>query len=176
MFGLSSKDAEAAFKRGEMNVNTDNTRSYLKDFGDDPKVNPVWNYGYINADGQLQRDPGIPNVPTYPEFYQAVTGETPSGLGYEMQKALMNAKVMVSKSIMLPKGTPDNIREAYIKAVRAVVGDPEVAKRINKETGGLPMTYGDQTQTAIATGTALKSEVRDWANEFLKENFDTSLD
>ena len=26
LFGLSSKDAEAAFQRGEMNMNTDNTR------------------------------------------------------------------------------------------------------------------------------------------------------
>ncbi|MEK9571274.1 MAG: hypothetical protein VW124_19800 [Paracoccaceae bacterium] len=176
LFGLGSKDAEAALKRGEMNVNTDNTRSYLKDYGKDPKVNPIWAYGYIDSDGNLLRDPGLPNVHTFPEFYKTVTGKAPAGLAYEMQKSLMNAKVMISKTVMLPRGTPDNIRQAYIKALKAVISDPEVAKRINKETGGLPVTYGNQTQKAIAVGTSLDPKVRKWADQFLKENFDLSLD
>ena len=106
IFGLSSSDAEAALARGEMNMNTDNTRSYLKDYGEDPKINPVWSYGVINEDGSLSRDPDLPDVPTFPEFYEAVKGEAPSGLGYELQKSLMNAKVMLSKAVMLPPGTP----------------------------------------------------------------------
>lgn len=176
LFGLSSKDAEAAFQRGEMNMNTDNTRSYLKDYGEDPKVNPVWSYGVIDENGDLQRDPDLPDVPTFPEFYEAVTGSAPEGPAYEMQKSLMNAKVMLSKAVMLPKGTPDNIRDVYIEAMKAVTSDPEVAAALPREIGSMPLNFGDETQRALASGTALDPEVREWVATFLEERFDTKLD
>jgi tripartite-type tricarboxylate transporter receptor subunit TctC len=175
VFGLASKDAEAAFQRGEMNVNTDNVRSYLKDYGDDPKVNPVWSYGVIDESGNLQRDPDLPDTPTFPEFYEAVMGEAPSGTAYEMQKALMNAKVMLSKAVMLPPGTPDNIRQVYIDAMKKVTSDPEIIAALPREIGSMPLNFGDETQQAMATGTAIDPEVREWAAGFLKERFDTSL-
>lgn len=175
IFGLSSKDAEAALQRGEMNINTDNTRSYLKDYGEDPKVVPVWSYGVIDEAGNLLRDPDLPHVPTFPEFYEAAKGEAPSGLGYELQKSLMNAKVMISKAVMLPKGTPDHIRQVYMDAMRRVVADPEVIEKLPREVGSMPLNFGDATQRAIASGTALDPAVREWANEFLKANYDTSL-
>ncbi|MCY4260536.1 MAG: tripartite tricarboxylate transporter substrate-binding protein [Rhodobacteraceae bacterium] len=176
VFGLSSKDAEAAFQRAEMNVNTDNTRSYLKDYGDDPKVNPVWSYGVIDAAGQLQRDPDLPDIPTFPEFYEAVRGESPSGTAYELQKSLMNAKVMLSKAVMLPKGTPDHIRDVYIKALKAVTSEPDVVAALPREIGSMPLNFGDETQRAMALGTQMAPEVRAWAARFLEERFDTSLD
>lgn len=176
IFGLSSKDAEAALARGEMNMNTDNTRSYLKDYGEDDKINPVWSYGVIDANGELQRDPDLPDVPTFPEFYEAVTGLMPSGPGYELQQNLMNAKVMLSKSVMLPPGTSDEIRDAYVAAMQAVVADPDVAAKLPREVGSMPVNFGDTTQRAIAVGTAMKPEVREWANEFLMKNYDASLD
>lgn len=176
IFGLSSKDAEAALARGEMNMNTDNTRSYLKDYGEDPKINPVWSYGVITEDGSLVRDPDLPDVPTFPEFYEAVNGEAPSGLGYELQKNLMNAKVMLSKSVMLPPGTPDDVRDAYVAALKAVVADPSVAEKLPREVGSMPVNFGDATQRAIAVGTGMDPEVRKWANAFLQENYDASLD
>ena len=176
IFGLSSSDAEAAFLRGEMNLNTDNTRSYLGDWGEDPEVVPVWAYGVISEDGSLQRDPDLPDTPTFPEFYEAVTGEAPSGLGYDLQQALMNAKVMISKAIMLPPGTPDHIRDVYIEAMRVVTEDPDVVAALPREVGSMPLNFGEETQRAIAAGTSMDPAVRDWANAFLMENYDSSLD
>ncbi|MXY34845.1 MAG: hypothetical protein F4Y60_12325 [Boseongicola sp. SB0664_bin_43] len=175
VFGLSSKDAEAAFQRAEMNVNTDNTRSYLKDYGDDPKVNPVWSYGVIDENGDLQRDPDLPDVPTFPEFYAAVKGSAPEGTAYELQQSLMNAKVMLSKAVMLPKGTPDHIREVYINALMAVTSEPEVVAALPREIGSMPLNFGDETQRALALGTEMAPDVRAWAAKFLKERFDTDL-
>jgi len=175
IFGLSSSDAEAAFERGEMNINTDNTRSYLKDWGDDPSVIPVWAYGVITEDGSLIRDPDLPDVHTFPEFYEAATGSAPSGPGYELLQNLMNAKVMISKSIMLPPGTPDNIRQVYIEAMKKVIADPDIQAGLPREVGSMPVNFGDATQRAIETGTAMAPEVRAWANNFLMENYDSSL-
>ena len=176
LFGLSSKDAEAAFQRGEMNMNTDNTRSYLKDYGEDPMVNPVWSYGVIDENGDLQRDPDLPDVPTFPEFYETVKGAKPEGLAYELQQSLMNAKVMLSKAVMLPKGTPDHIRDVYIEALKGVTSEPDVVAALPREIGSMPLNFGDDTQRALASGTEMDPEVRAWAANFLMERFDTALD
>ena len=136
----------------------------------------MWAYGVISEDGSLQRDPDLPDTPTFPEFYEAVTGEAPSGLGYDLQQALMNAKVMISKAIMLPPGTPDHIRDVYIEAMRVVTEDPDVVAALPREVGSMPLNFGEETQRAIAAGTSMDPAVRDWANAFLMENYDSSLD
>ena len=64
----------------------------------------------IDEDGTLLRDPDLPDVPTFPEFHvaatgEAATGEASSGFGCELQQNLMNAKVMISEAVMLPPGT-----------------------------------------------------------------------
>ena len=51
-------------------------------------VGDIWTYGVIDEDGNLQRDPDLPDVPTFPEFYEAVMGEAPSGPAYELQQAI----------------------------------------------------------------------------------------
>ena len=176
LFGLSSKDTKAAFQRGEMNVSTDNTRSYLKNHGDDPEINPVWSYGIIGENGELKRDPDLPNIPTFREFYEAAKGESPSGPASEAHRSLMNAKVMLSKSIMLPRDTPHHIRQAYIDALRAVTSDPEVAAKLSREVGSMPLNFGDDTQVALAQATSMAPGVREWVRTFLKERFNTDLD
>ncbi|MEM7124670.1 MAG: hypothetical protein AAF563_25565 [Pseudomonadota bacterium] len=176
IFGLSSSDAEAAFLRGEMNMNTDNTLSFINDFQENPDVVAMWSYGVIDENGVLQRDPDLPDLPTFEEFYEAATGEAPSGLGYDLLRNLMYGKVMISKAVMLPAGTPDHIRQAYIDAVREVVADPEVRAALDREVGQMPVNFGDETTSAIAGGTQMDPAVREWANAFLQENYDSSLD
>jgi hypothetical protein len=92
-----------------------------------------------------------------------------------MQKALMNAKVMLSKAVMLPPGTPDNIRQVYIDAMKKVTSDPDIIAALPREIGSMPLNFGDETQQAMATGTLIDPKVREWAAGFLKERFDTSL-
>ncbi len=176
IFGMDSSEAEAAFLREEMNINTDNTLSYIKNFKDDPKVVSIWSYGVIDEDGTLKHDPDMPDLPTFEEFYQTATGEAPSGGGYELLKNLMNAKVMISKAVMLPPGTSDEMRQAYIDAMKAVVEEPTVRTALDKEVGHMPVNFGDATARAIASGTQMSPETRAWANDFLKEHYNTSLD
>ncbi len=176
IFGLDSSPAEAAFLRGELNMNTDNTLSYISNFQDDPKVVPIWSYGFIDDNGVLQSDPDLPDLPTFEQFYETSTGEAPSGEGYALVQNLMNAKVMISKAFMLPPGTPQDVRDMYIAAMREVVKDPEVRQALDKEIGQTPVNFGDATSRAIASGTTMADDTRAWANQFLQENFDTSLD
>lgn len=176
IFGLDSSDAEAAFLRAELNMNTDNTLRYLRNFREDPNVVALWSYGVLDEDGELQRDPDYPALPTFEEFYETATGEAPEGQGFELVRNLMNAKVMISKAVMLPPGASEEVRDMYVAALREAVNDPEVRAVLDKELGQMPVNYGDETTRAIASGTQISSETREWANEFLMTNYDTSLD
>jgi len=175
IFGLDSADAETAFLRAELNMNTDNTLSYISNFQDDPDVVALWSYGFVDEDGNLQPDPDLPDLPTYEQFFEAATGAAPEGLGYELLQNLMNAKVMISKALMLPPGTSNEVRDMYIDALQVVVTDPDVRAVLDLELGQMPVNYGDATSRAIEGGTQMDPEVRDWANTFLMENYDTSL-
>jgi hypothetical protein len=59
--------------------------------------------------------------------------------------------------------------------MRKVTSDPEIIAALPREVGSMPLNFGDETQQAMATGTAIAPEVREWAAEFLMERFDTSL-
>lgn len=176
LFGLDSADAEAAFLRSELNMNTDNTLSFISNFQEDPNVVALWSYGFLAEDGTLQQDPDLPGLPTFEEFYETATGAPPEGQGYELLTNLMNAKVMISKALMLPPGTPEDVQEMYVAAMRDVVNDPDVREALDNELGQMPVNFGQETTRAIASGTQMSNEVRGWANEFLMENYDTSLD
>ena len=76
----------------------------------------------------------LPNVPSFPEFYETVKGAKPEGLAYQLQQSLMNAKVMLSKAVMLPKGMPDNIRDVYIQALKGVTSEPDMVAALPRET------------------------------------------
>lgn len=176
IFGLDSSAAEAAFMRSELNMNTDNTLSFISNFQEDPNIVALWSYGVLAEDGSLQKDPNLPELPTFEEFYESATGSAPEGQGYELLRNLMNAKVMISKALMLPPGTSDEVRDMYVAAMREVVTNPDVRAVLDNELGQMPVNYGEETARAIASGTQMAPEVRDWANTFLMENYDTSLD
>lgn len=176
VFGVGTKEGNAAFAREELNVLSDSALTYKKNFADEPNIVPLWSYGFIDPDGNLQRDPDLPDVPTFPEFMEAATGAAPSGLGYELQQSLMNAVVMINKAVMLPPGTPDSIRQVYIDTFQNILSDPEVRANLDRELGHMPVNFGDETTRAIKSGTSMRPEVRDWAENFLQTNYDSSLD
>jgi len=60
--------------------------------------------------------------------------------------------------------------------MKAVTSDPKVAAAPPREIGSMPLNFGDETQRALASGTALDPEVREWVATFPQERFDTRLD
>ena len=50
----------------------------------------------------------------------------------------------------------------FIEAMKKVTSDPEIIAALPREVGSMPLNFGDETQQAMATGTALDPEVREW--------------
>ena len=175
VFGLARGPALQAFERGEVTVNYDNTGAYqtnvlpLVEIG---SAVPVMAMGYVDGDGNVVRDPVISDLPDFPELYQMVHGEAPSGPAYEAWKALMTPRVVASKAIVLPKDTPDEIVDAYTKGVNDMLADPEFQAAAEKFLGSYPTLTGAPAQTIWKAGNTITPETREWLLTWLEKKFD----
>ena len=178
VFGLSTGKGRKAFLRGELTTNSDGTGPYLKkvkEAREAGKAAAVWSYGSVDASGKLGRDPDLPDVPTMAEVYAALNGAAPSGPGFDAVMNLMNNKVSLSKTIVLPKGTPDEIVDAYIETFRKIARIPEVEEGLRKSVGSMPIAFGEDVERALAAGTKMKPATREWIDNLLKTKYDASL-
>lgn len=178
VFGLSTSDARQAFFRGETTIGQEGTGPYLSavaNAGVGVEPVPFLTYGYFDTNGELQRDPDLPDVPTVLEMYMAAYGEMPSGPSYEALLNLMNLKVSLSKVVVLPKGTPQEIVDGYIAAFRKIAADPVVVEKLKDEIGSLPIAFGADTKKVIEAGVKMQPSTRDWIADYLKTNHAASL-
>jgi tripartite-type tricarboxylate transporter receptor subunit TctC len=178
VFGLSTSQARQAFFRGEITIGQEGTGPYLSavaeaNTGVDPV--PFLTYGYFDTNGSLQRDPDLPDVPTVLELYQAAYGTMPSGPSYDALLNLMNLKVSLSKVVVLPKGTPQDIVDGYIAAFQKIAADPVVVEKLKDEVGSLPIAFGADTRKVIEAGVKMLPSTRDWIADYLRDNHAASL-
>jgi tripartite-type tricarboxylate transporter receptor subunit TctC len=174
VFGMKGRgEGRLAFERGETTIDYQTTSAYLKSavpLVKEGKAVPLFSWGAIDEDGKLVRDPTFPDLPHFEEAYEIVHGKKPSGIEWEATKAFLIAGFPAQKLMLLPKGTPDDIVEAYRKAIRDMRKDPEYqAKRV--------AAIGDYEQETDKVGQALfdlaisiTPEAKAWVRDFLATN------
>ena len=90
------------------------------------------------------------------EFYQAAFEKAPKGPAYDAYRNITGLRVM-SKLVALPPGTPKEIVDVYIAAMKRIAKDPKAAKAIKKTVGSLPVYYGDAAKPVMAVVLKLPS-------------------
>ena len=124
MFGMKGRgEGRLAFERGETTIDYQTTSAYLKSsvpLVKEGKAIPLFSWGAIDESGKLVRDPTFPDLPHFEEAYEIVHGKKPSGIEWDATKAFLIAGFPAQKLMLLPKGTPDDIVEAYRQGIRAM--------------------------------------------------------
>ncbi|MDI7258759.1 MAG: hypothetical protein QME90_02435 [Thermodesulfobacteriota bacterium] len=141
----SSGAARMGFFSGELNTNAATTISYnntLKAYVQRGEALPVCQSGLVDASGNIVREPAAPDVPTYPELYQQVKGNAPSGIAWEAYKLVL-AGSTYDKTLLLPPATPEEIVDIWRKAVLEMVKDPKFRKDADLINPGAPLVVGD---------------------------------
>ena len=109
-FGLEGReDALLAFQRGEVNLDYQTTATYLsqvKPLVEEGKAVPLMSFGFLE-DGEIVRDPNVPDLPTVEEVYEQFNGEKPSGLAYDAYHAFLIPGYVYQKGLWANEGTPD---------------------------------------------------------------------
>lgn len=175
VFGMESRGAgRLAFERGEAGIDFQTSAAYLTSvvpLVEGGKAVPLFSLGVVGADGEVQRDPSFPDLPTFVEFYETATGSAPEGEAFEAWRALMLAGFSLQKMVVLPKDTPEDVIQAYGDAAKAIVEAPDFRERAGDEIGVYDQLVGAEADAALTEALQIDQETRDFLTNWLSEDY-----
>ncbi|EST38737.1 hypothetical protein N566_05840 [Streptomycetaceae bacterium MP113-05] len=178
-FGFEGRGpARLAFERGEVNVGYQTTSAYLtqvKPLVDEGKAVPLMSFGMLK-DGEIVRDPNVPDVPTVEEVYREIHGKAPSGRAYDAYRAFLIPGYVYQKGIWANEGTPDHVVEAYWDSVDKISGDSEFRTASEDVLGGYPLYSGKEAEAELKKAFAIKPATRSYTLDMLESQYDVTLE
>lgn len=179
VFGFEGRgDGRLAFERGETNIDYQTSSAYLKNVQplvDAGQAVPLFSWGVLDADGNVVRDPTFPDLPTFVEAYETLTGNPPSGPEYDAYFAFFTAGFPAQKMVFLPGGTPEDIVAAYQQAFEDMKSDPEYIANAESILGRYGQVTGDLAQALFERGTTIAPELRDQVATMLESEYGVKL-
>ena len=179
VFGMTGRgDGRLAFERGEATIDYQTSSAYLTNVQplvDNGTVVPLFSWGVLDAQGNVQRDPSFPDIPHFVEAYEMMHGEAPSGLAFDAYMAFFGSGFAAQKPAMLPAGTPPEIVQAYREAFAAAVADPELVASAGEILGDYEQAVGDDVAGLYRVATTIDPEAREWVQNYLRENHNVTL-
>jgi len=164
VFGFRGRgDGRLAFERGEANIDYQTSSAYISSVV--PMVEagqavPLFSWGVLDAEGNVVRDPTFPDLPSFVEAYETLTGAAPTGPDFDAYMAFFTAGFPAQKMVFLPAGTPDDIVATYQAAFEAMKADPEYVANAEEILGTYEQVTGELAQTLFELGTTIAPELR----------------
>lgn len=179
VFGMKSRgEARLAFERGESNIDYQTSAAYLASVMPLVKAGkavPLFTFGVLDDAGKLARDPTFPDLPHVGEVVAGAGGKR-TGLEWDTLVAFITAGFAAQKFVVLPKGTPKNIVDAYSDAFRKMQADPEFKASKDKILGEYPQATGKAAETIYRVATEVSPASKFWVREHLTMNYNAKFD
>ncbi|WP_163269259.1 Bug family tripartite tricarboxylate transporter substrate binding protein [Chelativorans alearense] len=174
VFGMTGRgDGRLAFERGEATIDYQTSSAYLTNVV--PLVEagdavPLFSWGVLDGQGNVQRDPTFPDLPHFVEAYEMMHGSKPSGVEFDAYKAFFGSGFAAQKPAMLPEGTPPEIVAAYRKAFADAVADPDLQANKGDVLGEYQQAVGEDVAGLYEVATSIDPKAREWVRQYLTEN------
>lgn len=179
VFGFEGRGpGRLAFERGETNIDYQTTAAYLSNvvpLVEEGKAVPLFSWGALDENGNVVRDPTFPDLPSFPEAYEMMTGEKPSGTFYDAWVAFFTSGFAAQKMVFLPEGTPEDIVETYRQAMVDVVADPEFQANKGEVLGEYKQGTGQAAVKMMQLATDVPEEAKQAVIQWLKDEFNAEL-
>ncbi|HLN87919.1 MAG TPA: hypothetical protein VK200_15680 [Candidatus Limnocylindrales bacterium] len=180
VLGFKGKgDARIAFERGELNIDYQTTPAYnasVVPLIKEGKAIPVMSFGQLDDNGNIVRDPAVPDLPTVPEAYEKLKGKKPSGKFWETYKIFMPSAFAVQKILWVKGDAPAAAPQAFYAAADRLDKDKEFHAKTEKILGGYPLLRGDRLEKTIQQAFQIDAEtqrfVKEWAGKKYRVKFD----
>lgn len=180
VFGIVGRaEALLGFERGEFTIDTQTTSAYLRRSDGLVKKGeaaPLFTWGVLNDKGVLSRDPNFPDIPHIGEAYEIVHGKQPSGIEWEAFKAFLISGFPAQKLLVLPKGTSDEILEAYRSAARQLLKDPYYLANRDNVIGEYEQVTDAEAEKLYKDGTNITPEAKAWVRDYLQKTHNVKFD
>lgn len=150
-----NNDLRVALERGEINVQEETVTGHLTAMQadlDSGVVIPLGQRGIVDAEGEVIRDPRIPEIPTYLELLIEIKGEeVAETVEYRALEALVKADSFLRAALY-----PPQTEQAYVEAMRAAITATLASDAFNTEAteslGAEPIFVdGAEAQSAAET-------------------------
>lgn len=179
VFGMKGRGAgRLAFERGETNIDYQTSSAYLKKVTPlvkRGKAVPIMSWGALDNNGNLVRDPTFPDLPHFAEVYEMHHGKKPSGEWFDAWKAFFTAGFAVQKMIFLPKGTPDDVVQAWRDAAAKTVASSEFQGKAEKVLGTYPQAVGPDAETLMKIAVNIDPKAKEWVRNWLITTYNVRL-
>jgi tripartite-type tricarboxylate transporter receptor subunit TctC len=159
--------------RGETTIDYQTTPAYLKHvvpLVEEGSMVPLFTFGALNDDGDIVRDPTLPDLPSFPEVYEQVHGKAPEGPAWEAWRAFFLSGYAVQKFLVVPKDTPADIVQTYREAAKKMAADPQTVAFLHEELGNYE-TIVTGVDKAMDLATNVSPEAEAWILGWLKDRF-----
>lgn len=179
VFGFKGRgDGRLSFERGEVNIDYQTSSAYIKSvqpLADAGQAVPLFSWGVLNEAGEVVRDPTFPDLPSFVEAYETLTGAPPSGPEYDAYFAFFTAGFPAQKMVFLPNETPDDIVNAYQKAFEDMKADPDYQANAEAVLGTYEQVTGPLAQALFEKGTTISPELRQQVAAMLGAEYGVKL-
>jgi tripartite-type tricarboxylate transporter receptor subunit TctC len=179
VFGFEGRGpGRLAFERGETNVDYQTTSAYLSNvvpLVEEGKAVPLFAYGVLDEAGNIVRDPTFPDLPSFPEAYEILTGEQPSGSMYDAWVGFFTSGFAAQKMVFLPKDTPEEIVEAYRQAMRDMFEDPEYQAGMEDVLGAYGQVTDQAAEVLMDLAVNVPEEARQEVIQWLRDEYNVDI-
>jgi tripartite-type tricarboxylate transporter receptor subunit TctC len=180
VFGMKGRgEGRLAFERGEVNIDAQTTSAFIKKVQplvDEGKAIPLFSYGVLGKDGKIKRDPNFPNLPHFAEAYELVHGQAPDNEAFRAWKSFFIAGYAAQKGLFLPKGTPEEVVQAYSDAVAKVIAKPGFESDAEDVLGNYEQAVGGDAQMMFAEALKIDDAARAWIIDWLNSRYSAGLE
>lgn len=170
--------SRVAFEQGESNIDYQTTSAYknsVEPLVESGEAVPLYSLGQIDTNGDLVRDPQLPDLPTIEELYIEIYGEKPSGKAWDAYKQTVGASYTLNKIIWVHDEAP----EAYIKlleeGMEPLIMDENFKTRSGEILEGYDTLIGDELQEQIKQSFSISEDTKLWIIDYLRKNFDIDI-
>lgn len=175
IFGMKGrKEGRLSFLRGESNIDYQTSSSYILEVApsvEEGKAVPLFSFGTLDEDGNLQRDPTFPNLPHFGEVYEKIHGKKLNGQAFSAWKTFFAAGFTAQKMILLPKTVSEDVLETYRKAFEKLIADPKFKEISENELGIYPQVIGASAQKLKNLATTVNKEDKEWIKNWLSDKY-----
>ncbi len=133
-------------------------------------IYPMWQAGVLQQDRQIVRSSTVKgDVPTLLEVYREARGKDPSGEAWVAWKALSLGLAKLTRTLVLPPGTPPDRVGVLRKGIKQMAQDPKFVADWERIFGQklAPLLVSPKEATALKNEYMAPAPWQDWLKKFV---------
>ena len=171
----SSGNIRAAIISGEVNAATDAAHAYLSQvvpvLVDEGHALPIFSMPMLNDDGELVQNALVPNVPSLPDLYESIHGETPSGVIWDSIKTLLELDQTMQHVFLGPPNMDPAAAKTFRAGIERAMASPAFHEEAQHILSYVPGFVDYERQAKILGATAeVTPEVLKYIKAHIEKN------